>query len=292
MPPAPSRRLLAARFAGLAAAAAAGVALLLLVAVRTGTGQRWDDAGRADPGGGGSAADAATQRLLDTISVSSLALLGVAIMLVAVLRDRPWLAAGAGAVVAGANITTQAMKRSIERPDLAVDGVGAGAGAFPSGHVTVASSLALALVLVAPPALRWPAALVGGAYAAGVGVAVLVLGWHRPSEVVGAYLVSVAWTALVAAVVVASRGPRELAASPGRRARAGAVAAVLLAVAFVVVAGVAAQRRLDVASAAIDRTALTLAAATCVAACAALLAAVTGMLQSLPAARARRRRTR
>ncbi|WP_217920998.1 phosphatase PAP2 family protein [Miltoncostaea oceani] len=292
MPPAPSRRLLAARFAGLVAAASAGVAVLLLVAVRTATGQGWDDAGRADPGGTGSAADAATQRLLDTISVSSLALLGVAIMLVAVLRDRPWLAAGAGAVVAGANITTQVMKRAIDRPDLAVDGIGPGAGAFPSGHVTVASSLALALVLVAPPALRWPAALVGGAYAAGVGVAVLVLGWHRPSEVVGAYLVAVAWTALVAAVVVAARGPRELAASPGRRARAGAAAAVLLAVAFVVVAGVAAQRRLDVRSAAVDRTALTFASATCVAACAALIAVVTGMLQSLPAARTRRRRTR
>lgn len=288
MPPRSSHRPAVARFAVLSAVSTLAAAALFQLAVRTGPGQRIDDAGRALPGGDPSPADLATQRLLDTISVSSLALLGVAIMLVAVLRDRPWLAAGAGTLVLGANVTAQAVKRGVDRPDL-VEGLGAQAGAFPSGHVTVAASLALALVLVSPPALRWPAAAVGGAYAAGIGVAVLALGWHRPSEVVGAYLVVVAWTGVVVAVLVSTRGPRELGAS-ARASRGGAVVAGLLSASFVVVAAVAAQRRLDVVAVVDDRTALAAASLACVAACAGLLALITRMLQGLPAARARRPR--
>ena len=83
-------------------------------------------------------------------------------------------------------------------------------------------SLAMALVLVAPPALRWAAAAVGSAYAIGVGVAVVLLDWHRPSDVLGAYLVTVAWTAPVAAVLAGRAEAGGLAvtrrAAPGRRA--------------------------------------------------------------------------
>src|SRR5690606_31713394 len=124
----------------------------------------------------------ATQRLLDTISVASLALLGLGIMLVALMRGRPLLAAAAGVAVPGANVTTQLVKAAVDRPDL-VAGGGPGPGAFPSGHVTVAMSLAMALVLVSPPVLRPSATLVGCAYATAVGIAVVALGWHRPSEV-------------------------------------------------------------------------------------------------------------
>lgn len=288
MPPR-ARRAALTPFAALAAGAGLATVLLHAVAVGTARGQRLDDAGRRLlPAGDLSPADAATQRLLDTVSVSSLALLGVAIMLVAVLRDRPWLAAGAGTAVLGANLTTQAIKAGVDRPDL-VDGTGTIPGAFPSGHVTVAASLALALVLVAPPALRWTAALAGGAYAAGIGVAVLALGWHRPSEVIGAYLVATAWTALVAAVLIGARGPGELGASAGRTRRAGAVAAAALAIAFVVVVAVAAERRLDVSRVVGDRTTLTAAAVVCVAVGSALVAIITRMLQGLRVSRRGRR---
>ncbi len=149
---------------------------------------------------------------------------------IALLRGRPRLAIGAGVVVLGANITTQALKARFDRPDL-IGGAATDAGAFPSGHVTVAMSLAMGLVLVVPPAARWTAALAGCAYATGVGFAVIALDWHRPSEVVGAYLVTVAWTAAVAAVLVATgdvaAGPRDRRAGAGRLG--GAVAAVLAA---------------------------------------------------------------
>ncbi len=117
----------------------------------------------------------------------------------------------------------------------------------------------------------------------------LVLGWHRPSEVIGAYLVAVAWTALAAAVLLAARGPGELAASRGRRARAGAAVAAALAIAFAVVAVVAAERRLDVRATVGDRTSLAAAAAVCMAACAGAVALMTGMLQRVRRTHARRR---
>ncbi len=260
--------------------AALATGMLFALAVHTAVGQDLDDAA----GGGVSLADGtrafvATQRLLDTISLSSLALFGLGIMGIALARGRPWLAIGAGVVVLGSNLTTQVMKARLERPDLG-DGGGGGEGAFPSGHSTVAMSLAMGLVLVAPPALRWTATLAGCAYATGVGVAVVALDWHRPSEVVGAYLVTVAWTAAVAAALVVGRENRG-----GARAtvvvadRYGAAVAVLLGSVFAAVVGTTALRRIDVVSFVEDRRALAFAALATGIACVALGAVIAALLQ-------------
>lgn len=278
-PPA-RRRPLPASLGAVSALATLAAGLLFAAAVHTVAGQRLDDAARGDLSSSGAPrAYQATQRLLDTISVSSLALFGLGIMGIALLRGRPRLAIGAGVVVLGANITTQALKARFDRPDL-IGGAATDAGAFPSGHVTVAMSLAMGLVLVVPPAARWTAALAGCAYATGVGFAVIALDWHRPSEVVGAYLVTVAWTAAVAAVLIATgdvaAGPRDRQAGAGRLG--GAVAAVL-ALAFAGVVGVTAARRLDLVQIVNDRTAFTAAALVVGASCAALGACVTALLQ-------------
>ncbi len=274
----PRRTPGAAALGTLCALAALGAGLVFAVAVHTGTGQRLDDAAFSDaPFADAPRAYAATQRLLDTISVSSLALFGLGIMCIALLRRRPALAIGAGIVVLGANITTQTMKAYLERPDL-VTGTAPDTGAFPSGHVTVAMSLAMALVLVTPAALRWTATLAGWAYASGVGVAVIALDWHRPSEVVGAYLVSVAWTAGVAAVVLARDTGRREDADP-RAARLGAAAATILGLAFAAVVGASAGRRLDVVRIVDDRTAFALAALVGAIVCAALCATVATLMQ-------------
>ena len=63
-------------------------------------------------------------------------------------------------------------------------------GTFPSGHATVAMSLALAAALAAPAALRTAAALVGGAWAAGIGVSLLVTQAHYGSDIAAGYLIS------------------------------------------------------------------------------------------------------
>lgn len=274
------RQNVVAWFAALAGACAVATAVTFLIAIRTAEGQRLDDAARGrlspfeSPG-----AYSATERLLDTISVSSLALFGLGIMAVAIVRGRPRLAVGAGAVVLGANLTTQFLKHWLDRPDL-VNDFSPETGAFPSGHVTVAMSLAMALALVAPPAVRWLAAVAGCAYASLVGVAVLALDWHRPSEAVSGYLVSVGWAAAVAAVIVAAWGTDELGAGgPSPARRAGAVAAVVVGAVFVLVVGITAVRRLDVFEFVGDSPAFAAAAAAVVAACALLGAALTALVQ-------------
>ena len=200
-------------------------------------------------------------------------------MAVALLRGRPWRAIGAGIVVVGSNLTTQAMKSHFDRPDL-VGGSSTDSGAFPSGHVTVAMSLAMGLVLVAPAALRWTATLAGCVYATGIGIAVVALDWHRPSEVIGAYLVAVAWTAAVAAVLIAcGEGGAGVEVRRARATRAGALLAALLGVAFAAVVGVTAARRLDVVRIVDHRTAFALAALATATTCAVLGATVAGLAQ-------------
>jgi membrane-associated phospholipid phosphatase len=262
---------------GLAASAALGVGLVYLAAVRTGEGRRLDDAAKGALEEGSRAFDE-TSQLLDTISISSLALLGVAIMAIALLRGRPRLALGAGVIVLGANLTTQALKATLSGPSSGLPE----AGTYPSGHVTVAMSLAMALVLVAPPALRLTATVFGGAYAIGVGVAVMALNWHRPSDVIGAYLVAVAWTALVGAALASTPGAGELRRPerpPSRAAQVVAAATIVLAVGFVAVTVISGTSHRDLVRLVDDRTAFAAAAAVCALAGAALAAVVAALLQ-------------
>lgn len=145
-------------------------------------------------------------RLLATISVASIGLIVLLAIAVALLRDRPRAALGAALLVVGANLTAQILKPLLGRADplggeTARRDVGEFlGGAFPSGHAAAALSLGLALVLVSPPALRRLAAAVALAYGVGVGIATVAMGWHFPSDVIGAFLITVAWAALAALV--------------------------------------------------------------------------------------------
>src|SRR6476661_7953136 len=86
---------------------------------------------------------------------------------------------------------------------------------LPSGHSTVAASLAAALVLVVPVRLRPLAATLGGLYAGGIAAMTLAAGWHRPSDAVSAFAVVGMWTFGVSALLVALRGTGEPRASEG-----------------------------------------------------------------------------
>ncbi len=70
-----------------------------------------------------------------------------------------------------------------------------------TGHVTAAASLAVGLLLVAPPFLRVPIATPSSMPVGLVGVATLTLGWHRVADAVGGTLVATAWAACVGAVL-------------------------------------------------------------------------------------------
>jgi membrane-associated phospholipid phosphatase len=153
---------------------------------------------------------AAGGRALETIDVGSIVVVTLAIALLARRR------AAAAVAVIGVSIATVELLKWL-RGDT-----------FPSGHAAVAASLGLALALAAPPALRPLAQLVAAAYAAGIALALVVLGWHYPSDVVGSFAVAGFWTSLV------SRGPRPAVT------RAGAVLALaVVAVGLVLAAWIA-----------------------------------------------------
>jgi membrane-associated phospholipid phosphatase len=107
------------------------------------------------------------------------------------------------AICAGANITTQVLKLVTATPR---EPVWLEPASWPSGHLTAATSLALCVVLVAPPRLRIYAA---GACALGVlatAYSILIIGSHHPTDVVGGMLMAAAWTAAgVAALDAAER---------------------------------------------------------------------------------------
>ena len=110
-------------------------------------------------------------------------------------RRRPRNIAAALLVVAGANLTTQALKVALSHPrarellgaeNVTWDG-------FPSGHVTAAASIAIAFAFVVPARLLPVIAALGTCFVVAMGWSVLALNWHYPSDVVGGVLVASSW---------------------------------------------------------------------------------------------------
>ncbi len=186
----------------LALAGVLGLAATAYVALRTSRGLRLD----------GEAMDAVSspaqalyrlQEGLRWVSVGSIGLSILACVTLALVRRRFDLALAAVALIGGANVTTQILKYDLfTRPDLSQ-----GPNSLPSGHTTVAFSIALAAVIVAPSAWRSTVAIGVSATAALVGVGTVLGRWHRPSDVIAATFVCVAWAAvgLLAAAMVRHR---------------------------------------------------------------------------------------
>ncbi|MDP2712786.1 MAG: phosphatase PAP2 family protein [Solirubrobacteraceae bacterium] len=141
----------------------------------------------------------------------------VLLVALALIRRRLLMAAVVAGVLFVANVTTQLLKPALA--DLRViDLRGVEAlhpGSWPSGHSTAAMSLALCAVLVVGPRLRPLAAVLGASYAIAVGYALVALGWHLPSDVLGGFLVAATFTLLGAAALAALEA-RAPAASPSR----------------------------------------------------------------------------
>jgi len=134
-------------------------------------------------------------------------LLAVCALALACGRRREALAAVV--VVAGANVTTQLLKGLLAHPRYQPY---AGyhqpwSNAFPSGHMTAAASIAVALAIAAPRGARPLAIAAGFAFAGAVGLAVVALEWHYPSDVVGAILVAAGWGFAALAGLRAFEGP-------------------------------------------------------------------------------------
>lgn len=192
-----ARRETAVWLAVLALAQTVALIVVWRTAVHTELGQWLDTVALTGNRIGQDRIDGPVNHILNAMSLAALLAATAVIGFIALIRGRIALAVTATLLVVGANLTTQALKYGLARPDFGIDPQRIFAGnSLPSGHATVAASFAVALVLVLPPTVRVLGALLGTGYAAAVGVATLSAGWHRPSDAIAAYLVVGVWAAL------------------------------------------------------------------------------------------------
>ncbi|GAB2450421.1 phosphatase PAP2 family protein [Xylanimonas ulmi] len=206
--------------------AAAGVHLTWRIFVASEAGQRVDGLALAGAEHGQYRLWTVAEPVLDVVSVAFVVAGIAAAMTVALVRRRWALALQVAVLVGGANLTTQVLKYAVyDRPHLLPGW--SGPNTLPSGHTTVAASVALALLLAAPRAWRPAVAALGAIWTAATGVSTLVGQWHRPSDVVAGVLVVLAWGGAVCAF--GSRSSLDVLEGPGGRRSGSVVVATLLA---------------------------------------------------------------
>jgi hypothetical protein len=155
--------------------------------VQTTTGQFIDESALVEAVDVHGPAGKAATEFLDWLPTISLVVAAVVVLFVTVIRRR-WTAAGiAMAACIGANVATQVLKDLLPvRPEKGV--VTLELNSLPSGHTTLAASAAAAVFLMASPRWRPMAGFVGGTFAIASGVSTLINQWHRPADVVAAFL--------------------------------------------------------------------------------------------------------
>ncbi|MGO1193193.1 MAG: phosphatase PAP2 family protein, partial [Nesterenkonia sp.] len=118
-------------------------------------------------------------------------------VVIAVARQKFLTALIAVGVMVGANLSTQVLKHTwLDKPML-VDGpqwpeywVN---NTLPSGHTTLAASIAVAVFLVASPRQRPLFAVLIAVYSGALGAYTFIETWHTPADVMAAYLVVSVW---------------------------------------------------------------------------------------------------
>lgn len=210
----------------LLAAAACTVLIVLLAraAVGMASGQRLDQLilSGAQDHEGTLAQYAATA--VGTVSFPVMAGLLAAAVVLVLLRRRLALLLPLGLLVVGANLTTQILKHLVVSREALGPGIDITPNSFPSGHTTLAAAATIAVVLASGRG-RVVLAPLGAVWTAAAGIGTLVLGWHRPSDVIGAIVVVAAWTFLVLFLDSLHTRHRLARATPapghGRRRRGG-----------------------------------------------------------------------
>lgn len=128
-----------------------------------------------------------------TVKVTIVIGLAFAVALLAVLASARAYRRAAfwGLAIGGAVMLTRVLKEAIERPEI---GLRQAEYSFPSGNATVSLAGVVALVLLLPPSrLRRWIALAGAVVIPLYGLALVLLLWHYPSDVVAGWALAVAW---------------------------------------------------------------------------------------------------
>ena len=180
-------------------------AAVYLTAVRTGTGQRFENDVWLGAG------QTAAQRPIQ--AAGALNLIGnwtgiaavLVVLLIGLLRRRIALAVAGVAVIGASVATAEYLKSALPRPNLVPgwpDDVG---NSYPSGHTGIAMAVMFALILVAPYRIRGLVASCTAALATEIGALTIIARWHRPSDTLGADLMVLGY-ASAAVLILAALG--------------------------------------------------------------------------------------
>jgi membrane-associated phospholipid phosphatase len=139
------------------------------------------------------------EHLPHLLSATLFTIWGLALVLIAVARGRPRVALAVAVIMALAPLSAELLKPLLAEPHLRIGLTHINAASFPSGHSTAAAVLAASAVLVTPRRFRVPASALAVLFALVIGAALLIRAWHMPSDVLGGYLLALAWTSLAVA---------------------------------------------------------------------------------------------
>jgi membrane-associated phospholipid phosphatase len=159
--------------------------------------------------------------LLDLLYPPFYAAWGVALAVLALRRRLPWVALAVVVVMPLAPLSAELLKPLLAHSHDQLGPKHITSASWPSGHATAALALSWCALLVAPPASRALLATLGAAFSLAVGVALLVLAWHMPSDVVGGYLLATLWAALAFALLRAFELDGDAQRSARRRLASG-----------------------------------------------------------------------
>ncbi|HEY3469773.1 MAG TPA: phosphatase PAP2 family protein [Amycolatopsis sp.] len=210
--PVPARPALVTRASSrtaVLAASAAGFALAFVAAyllfVRTEAGRGVENGVvRSAQSAGHVVGWAAPLREVDLVALLG----GVAVLLVVISLVRRRFALGVTALLllTAPLVVAQLLKLYVlDRPSTGDRFGVASHNSFPSGHVSAAMAVLVALAIVLPRRFRPQVLVAGGIGVAWVSAAAVALGWHRLSDTVGGCLLVAAVTCAGAAVVSARR---------------------------------------------------------------------------------------
>jgi membrane-associated phospholipid phosphatase len=167
---------------------------------------------------GGPRVDALANGLLHLLDPLLYTLWALLLVAVALLRRRPRVALAVAIVLPAAPLAAELLKPLVAHPHAQIGYQWIGAASWPSGHATAAMTLVLCALLVAPHRLRPTIAVLGSGFASAVGLSLLILAWHMPSDVLGGYLLAALFGSLALAALRATE-ERQAAASARRRLR-------------------------------------------------------------------------
>ncbi|MFF6984284.1 phosphatase PAP2 family protein [Streptomyces sp. NPDC008343] len=140
---------------------------------------------------------------------------GIVLILVALIRRRMRLVLWAVVALAGSGATALLLKVMLPRPVLDPTYHPLHNSA-PSGHVAMATAVAITAMVVSPSVFKYVAAAAGVVVATLTAYFVQSSSWHRPSDVLMGVAVSLSWALLASAVIpVAGDEPRRSRGTTG-----------------------------------------------------------------------------